>query len=82
MKLMQAGFEFPAKKFNLSELSTKLKINNWQLAGGLAVNKWSQFTWDLVRPKKQMAADVIFQLQHQLDDLDLDEAQAKIGAGI
>ena len=37
---------------------------------------------DLVRPKKQMAADVIFQLQHQLDDLDLDEAQGKIGAGI
>ena len=55
-------------------------FTNWQAAGGLAVNKWSQFTWDLVRPKKQMAADVIFQLQHQLDDLD--EAQGKIGAGI
>ena len=36
---------------------------------------------DLVRPKKQMAADVIFQLQHQLDGY-LDEAQGKIGAGI
>ena len=36
---------------------------------------------DLVRPKKQMAADVIFQLQHKLDGY-LDEAQGKIGVGI
>ena len=57
-------------------------FTNWQLAGGLAVNKWSQFTWVGIWCEKQMAADVIFQLQHQLDDLDLDEAQGKIGAGI